>query len=159
MPDVADFAALFSSLQVITNLTKFMIDARDASVIRAKAIELQREIIATQQGAIAANLSHSAMLDRVRQLEKEVADLKAWDAEREKYKLTKMSQCTDVLGYALKEQRDPTEPVHFLCANCFEGRIKSILQREKRFGRNEVLFCPRCRTELFTQGHPTYKPN
>lgn len=77
MPDAADFAAMFTSLKAVTDLTKFFIDARDASVIRTKAIELQREIIATQQSAMAANLAHTATLRRIGELEKEVIDLKA----------------------------------------------------------------------------------
>lgn len=157
MPDVADFAALFSSLQTITNLAKLLIDARDASVIRAKAIELQREIIATQQGALAAQAAQSTLLKRVSELEKEVTDLKAWDAEKQKYQLMdvrpKGAPGGSALAYALKEEAGSPEPMHLLCAHCYQEGRKSILQEETRYpGRIDVLFCQACGAEISRTG-------
>lgn len=113
MPDAADFAAMFTSLRAVTDLTKFFIDARDSSVIRTKAIELQREIIATQQSAMAANLAHTATLRRLGELEKEVIDLKAWDAEKEKYHLISVKRVPAgqraPVAYGLKEPAGVSE--------------------------------------------------
>ena len=159
MPDAADFAALFTSLKAVTDLTKFFIDAHDAGVVRTKAIELQREIIATQQGAIAANLAHTATLHRIGELEKEVADLKAWDAEKEKYQLVPVKLVSPgqhaPLAYAPKEQT--AEPLHLLCPTCFEDRIKSILQTETRSPPlAEVLVCFPMRYRYLRDGTPLF---
>ena len=157
MPDAADFGALFGSLKVITDLAKLMIDARDASVIRAKAIELQREIIAAQSCALAAQTDQLALLERKRELEKEVADLKAWEAEKEKYELANVRPQNHPSGtafaYALKEAAGATEPKHFLCANCYQQGQKSILQREHRMpGALDIMFCQRCGGEINLTG-------
>lgn len=152
MPDVADFAALFSSLKAITDLAKLLIDARDAGVVRAKAIELQHEIIATQQGALAAQAEHSVLLKQVSDLEKKVAELKAWDAEKQKYELKAVGY-RGGLAYALKQGVDTTEPEHFLCTNCHQEGNKSILQKEMRVPNlTEVLVCPRCIAEVYLTG-------
>jgi hypothetical protein len=90
MPDIADFAAAISSLKAAFEIAKTLVNARDAGVVRSKVIELQREILAAQASAVSAQSGQLAMLDRVRDLEKEVADLKAWDAEKEKYQLTEL---------------------------------------------------------------------
>lgn len=157
MPDAADFAAMFTSLRAVTDLTKFFIDARDASVIRTKAIELQREIIATKQSAMAANLAHTATLRRLGELEKEVIDLKAWDAEKEKYHLISVKRVPAgqraPVAYGLKEPAGVSEADHLLCANCFQDRIKSILQIEQRVPNlAEVLVCHRCGADIYVDG-------
>jgi len=155
MVDVADFSAMFTSLRAVVDLTKLIVNAHDAAIRREKGFELQDQIIAAPDRIIAVQTAHTALIGRVGELEKEVADLRAWDAEKQKYKLTKLSQWTDVLGYMLKEQASAGEPAHFLCANCFEDRVKSILQPEDRMvPYAAVLFCPRCGTELYTRGRP-----
>lgn len=153
MPDVADFAALFSSLKAITDLAKLLIDARDAGVIRAKAIELQREIIATQQAAIAVQAEHFLSLKRVGELEKKVADLKTWNTEKEKYQLAKPSPHSDVFAYVLKDDSGTSEPRHYICPKCYEDQIKSILQKEIHISRAHVLACARCRTDIYLIGY------
>ena len=90
MPDAADFAAMFTSFKAITDIAKSLIDAHDATIRREKSIELQREIIAAQQGALTAQTAQSSLLKRVGELEIEVADLKAWDTEKEKYQLIEL---------------------------------------------------------------------
>jgi hypothetical protein len=157
MPDAADFGALFGSLKAITDLAKLMIDARDASVVRAKANELQREIIAAQSSALAAQTGQLALLERKRELEKEVADLKTWEAEKKKYELTNVRPQNDPTGaafaYALKEAASSTEPKHFLCANCYQQGYKSILQQEHRVpGAVDIMFCQRCSAEINLTG-------
>jgi hypothetical protein len=149
MPDAADFAALFSSLKAITELTKLLIDARDATVVRAKAIELQREIITAQSSTLMAQASQFALLDRVRNLEKEVTDLKAWDAEKEKYELKDLRpspvfERSGALAYALKKDAGSSEPFHLLCAKCYQDGRKSILQQEVRPGFIEIMYCQSC---------------
>lgn len=154
MPDVADFAAAIGSLKAAFEIAKTLVDARDAAVFRSKIGEFQREILAAQSSAISAQQAQATMLENVRQLKEEVAELKAWDAEKQKYKLTKLSPHADVFGYTLKEQSDPLEPQHSLCATCFQDHIKSVLQVETRMPLAKVLVCPRCGTDLYLTGHP-----
>src|SRR5258708_27990164 len=107
MPDAADFAAMFTSFKAITDIAKSLIDAHDATIRREKSIELQREINAAQQGALTAQTAQSSLLKRVGELEIEVADLKAWDTEKEKYQLIELRKNVarghgGALAYALK---------------------------------------------------------
>src|ERR1700691_5304381 len=145
MPDAADFTALFTSLKAITDLAKLLIDSRDAGVVRAKAIELQREIIAAQASTLTAQASQFALLDRVRELEKQVTDLKAWEAEKQKYELKDLrpSPFPDRSGapaYALKKDAGTPEPFHLICPNCYQDGRKSILQQEERAEFIEIMY-------------------
>jgi hypothetical protein len=155
--DIADFGAMLTSLKALADIAKFMIDARDASVIRAKAAEWQREVIATQSGTLTAQAAQFALLKRVDELEKEMADLKAWDVEKQKYELKNVRK-PNVFGgaafaYALKEETSLGEPAHFICPDCYEERRKSILQHVfHHYGRTDTLSCNRCHLEINLTG-------
>lgn len=165
MIDVADFGAMVTSLRAVADLAKLVVDAHDAGVRREKSIELQRQIVTALESAVAAQVAQSALLKRVNELEKTVADLEAWDAEKQKYELVKLKQYVSTehagaFAYALKEGVSPSEPKHFICPNCYEQRHKSILQPVMLdLGKVQILFCPRCRTEINLTGisYPTAK--
>jgi hypothetical protein len=157
--DIGSIAGVASSLKTAGDIAKAMIGLRDAATVQAKVIELQGVILAAQGSALTAQSDQMAMLERVRDLEAEVARLKAWDAEKQRYELKDMGRGT--LAYALKAEAKGTGPDHSLCAQCYEEGVKSILQAEIRFpGRCHVLACHRCGSALYTtgaweKGHPS----
>lgn len=53
MVAAADFGAMFASLRAIVDLSKLILDAHDTSLRQEKSIELQRQIIAAQESAMA----------------------------------------------------------------------------------------------------------
>jgi hypothetical protein len=55
--------------------------------------------------------------------------------------------------YALKADEAGDAPLHWICPQCYEDAKRSILQPETRFpGRNQVLVCNRCETDIITSG-------
>ncbi len=157
MPDAADYAAMFTSLKAITDLAKFFIDARDTSVVRVKAIELQREIMTAQQGALTAQLAQSALLKQVNELEAQVANLKAWDTEKQKYQLTQVrpqgAPGGSAFVYALNKNVSSTEPDHSICPNCYEDGKKSVLQSVSlQIGHVVIVCCHRCNLKINLTG-------
>src|SRR3954447_21958347 len=124
--DFGSMSALASSLKMAADMTKAMIGIRDATMIQGKILELQGIILSAQSDALSAQSDQFALLDRVRHLEKEVADMKAWDAAKEGYALEEVS--TGAFAYVLKPEAGGAEPRHWLCAACYGNRKKSILQ-------------------------------
>lgn len=148
---------MIQSLNAVTQISKALLGIRDAALIREKVIELSGEVISAQSGALAAQADQFALLERIRQLEKQIADFEAWDAEAETYQLTDLRGKSDprgsILAYAPKEGTHTSEPAHFLCAKCYHERHKSILQHETRDpGRCKVLVCHRCGSDLYLEG-------
>ena len=155
MTDALAIAGMLQSFRAITDLGKALLSMRDAALIREKVIELNGEILSAQQSAFAAQADQFALRDRIRELEKEIADSKAWDAEKEKYELAKPSPYSDVFAYVLKEDSGTSEPRHYICPTCYEDRIKSILQKETRIPLAEVLVCARCCADIYISGEPS----
>ena len=117
-------------------------DINDAAIRNAAVIELQEKILAARE-------QQSALAERVGDLEAQVAEFEAWDAEKQRYELKEFK--SGQFAYPLKAEVAGGEPAHMLCANCYSKNQKSILQTEVRDpGRHEVTFCQNCGNELFS---------
>jgi hypothetical protein len=145
------------SLKAIAEIGKALLNIRDAALIREKVIELNGEIISAQSGALTAQSAQSALLEQIRQLETHVAELEAWNAEAETYKLADVAKygLTGKFAYAPKEGTHASEPPHLICAQCYQGKHKSILQAQVLYpGHCETLICLNCESIIYLSGDP-----
>jgi hypothetical protein len=110
MPDMSLIMGAVSSLKLAQDMTKTLVSIRDFSKLNETVIELQRVILAAQSDALAAQSDQFSMLERVRDLETEIARLKAWDGEKGKYKLQDIGH--GAFAYVRKEDAHPPEPSH-----------------------------------------------
>ncbi len=123
---LAAMASASGALKSASEITKTLLETKDSAVVRAKVIELNGQIITAQTSTLAAQTSQFELLEKVRSLEKEVADLEAWDTEKRRYNLTAVGQIG--FAYALKGSMSQGEPPHWLCTGCYTQSKKSILQ-------------------------------
>lgn len=137
--EIVTGVGLFKSM---LDMAKGLKDINDAAVRNAAVIELQEKILAARE-------AQSTLAEQVRDLEAEVARLKAWDREKERYELQQRSpNCPGALAYRVKESERGAEPVHWLCPTCYEDGRKSILQEHEGARRSINAACPRCKTTL-----------
>ena len=149
MSEFQAVAATLASLNTAGNIVKAFLDVRGAIQEQGKIFELQRVILAAHQSALSAQEPQSALLQRIRDLEKQIADFETWEREKPRYQMMDVNPSRgSVIVYALKEEAKGTEPIHLLCAKCFQHRIKSPLQSSPKTDRGQrVHFCPECKTE------------
>ncbi len=81
---VAEVFAGLGALKTAFDIAKGLKDIDDATRRNAAVIELQEKILAAQQ-------SQSSLIETARELEKEVVQLKAWEADKQRYELTAQS--------------------------------------------------------------------
>lgn len=143
MIDVGSMAALAGSLKTAGDIAQTLVGIRDARVIQEKVIDLNREIIAAQSSAITTQAQHAALAQQVRDLTARIAELEAWERERLRYQLTDHGGGT--YTYALKAGMEDGEPFHRICAHCYQGRRKSLLQSHGTIvGGQEKVACHAC---------------
>ena len=141
---VAEIFGSPSAFKAMFDMAKALKDIDNATTRNRAVIELQEQILSAQH-------SQSALIERVRELEEQVANFEKWEAEKEKYHLVEIR--TGAVAFSLKDQTNPPSAPHYLCANCFEDRRKSILQETLRFpGRAHVLECHRCGSDIYRIG-------
>ena len=66
-----------------------------------KVGEINSKLIVAQNGIFAVNEERSALVQRVSALEKELASLKAWEAEKQRYVLVEIA--LGVVAYAIRD--------------------------------------------------------
>jgi hypothetical protein len=141
---VAEVFAGLGAIKTAFDIAKGLKDIDDAARRNAAVIELQEKILTAQQ-------AQSTLIEHVRELEKEVADLKAWDADKQRYQLKSIR--AGVTVYALKPGMENGEELHYLCTNCYQHGHKSILQEEHLdVGRVVMHVCHRCGSEYIEHG-------
>ena len=74
-----------SPLNAASQAVQKLIETRDLVKFGDTFRELLAEIIAAQQGALAANLREAALLERIGNLEKEVTRFETWEREKQRY--------------------------------------------------------------------------
>jgi ribosomal protein S27E len=87
----------------------------------------------------------AALAKRVGELEKEIAELKDWKREAERYQLTEIAP--SIMARTLKSGMENGETPHKLCADCFEDNKKSFLYPGP-YGTDILFRCNRCGSTL-----------
>ena len=149
MNEIQAIAATLASLKTAGDMAKAFLDLQGAIKEQGKIFELNRIILSATQSALDAQATQSALLERIRSLEKQISDFETWEREKERYNMKDVNPARgSVFAYALKPDSAGTEPVHLLCAKCFQHRLKSMLQGSPKIEKGQrIHFCPECKTE------------
>ncbi len=145
--DLSPFQGTISGLKLAGDIAKTLFELKSLSDVQAKVVELQSAILSAQNSALAANAQQTAMIEEIRHLREEIARVKAWEQEKQRYKL--ICPWPGIVLYALKESCSAAEPPHWICTKCYEERRKSILNPQKKTD-DFVLICPACKAEYLT---------
>ena len=132
---VAEVFAGLSAIKTAFDIAKGLKDIDDATRRNAAVIELQEKILVAQQ-------QQATLIETVSNLEKEVADLKTWNSEKERYELK--SVYIGSFAYLSKPDAQNAEPPHWLCAACYNNDKKSLLQDHGRDPHDHMTSLYRC---------------
>ena len=125
MNDISAIAGLTTSLRTAVEIMKAMNDISDINLIPTKIFELTREIMSAQACALAVQSEQFDLLQSKRDLEEEIVRLKAWSTEKYRYELKNVAP--GAVAYVVKAKMQGSEPVHWICANCFQSGKKRFL--------------------------------
>jgi Zn finger protein HypA/HybF involved in hydrogenase expression len=139
----AEVFAGISALKTAFDLAKGLKDIDDAARRNAAVIDLQEKILAAQA-------AQAALVEKVSNLEKEVASFETWETEKKRYELKDLKK--GFFAYILRQDMEAGEPPHALCTNCYSRGFKSILHlNEPRDLRDRTWDCPACKTSVRNQ--------
>jgi len=144
--DVTLIQSTITGLKLAGDIAKSFLELKSIADVQGKVIELQSAILSAQSSALAANSDQSAMAEEIRALKKEIAEVKAWEAEKQRYALKALEP--SIFTYALKHASANGEPPHWLCANCHNKGIKSILQFFYEVNGVNSHICHCCKSEI-----------
>lgn len=143
---IAEIGAGISSLKAALDIAKGLNAAAGTAAVNDAKIALQSTILEAQSNLLAAQEAQSANLKRIDELEAEIVKLGTWEGEKQRYQLEEFP--TGAFAYVLKEGDAAGEPMHRLCARCFNEGHKSILQTYSRRNGMDVADCPLCKSRF-----------
>jgi len=125
MDDISAFAGLITSLRSAVEITKAIMGIGDTNTLQTKMLDLTKEIMSAQSCALATESAQLELSQSKRELEGELAKLKAWNMEKYRYELQNVG--SGAVAYVLKQSMRGSEPIHWICANCFQIGKKRFL--------------------------------
>ena len=121
------------------------LDVKHAENLNRAIMDLQNAVLDAQNDALVAQQEQFRQATRIIGLEQMIAEFENWETEKARYKLVDVGSAGGVFVFLLRPEASyEDEPPHFICPNCYQKRIKSILQRSIRPMRG--TFCPECNT-------------
>ena len=145
---MTDVMAIGGAIAAVKNVVDLVGKLGDGvSKERPEAIsQLYSSVLDIQHQLLTALSRESELLSRCRALEEQIAHAKDWQVETTRYVLRSVD------GGVVRQQKAnhaSGDAPHWLCANCFEVKQKSYLQKDPKIvdGRH-VWTCPRCSTAV-----------
>jgi hypothetical protein len=142
---ITEITTLFASTRAAYNIAKG-IGSLHVQVERDKAIsELLQILLSAQDDSLSMREKYQSLIEEKNNIAKQLMEFKSWDKIVSQYSLTKLQFGSIV--YSPNQSHPNPNPLHWLCANCFNSKIKSILQ-PKEMGHPRPLYCPVCNSVI-----------
>jgi len=154
--DMSLIQGTITGLKTASDIAKSFLELKSIADVQTKVIELQSAILSAQSSALAANSDQAAMVEQIRTLKEEIASVKAWETQKQRYKL--VTPWSAGVAYALKQSMSDSEPPHLLCTNCYENGRKSILNPISDSNAFISYVCPVCKSQIPTGYRGSPKP-
>lgn len=143
MPDLIAIAQGLNAVKAIADITKVMSGLRDSAKFLDKTVELTQKTLDVQISLTAALSEQSTLVQTINDLEKENTQLKAWDADKDHYRMEKLPP--GIIIYTLKQESSrPGEIIHSICPTCYgNGKNFPLHEGEANHGQYD-LTCHSC---------------
>jgi hypothetical protein len=138
-----DPLSAISGLAALAKTVGDIANSNDSAQRNALLIEFQKALIQTQGITASEQVKNASLVARIQDLEHEIARLRDWGAERERYELKEVA--AGLFARIDRGYEGNFQSAHKYCATCFEQGIKSPLQQQPiEIGRKLSLSCYRC---------------
>jgi hypothetical protein len=108
--DMTLIQSTISGLKTAEDIANSLMELKSIFDVQAKVIKLQRTILSVQSSALSVNADQVSMVEEIRSLKEEFARIKAWETQKQRYKLVKL--WSPGVAYTLKESMSDSEPPH-----------------------------------------------
>jgi hypothetical protein len=148
----AEIVAAVQSTKSLAELIKAAHSLSNYSELLTAVTTVQMKLTDAIASELASQEKQAALAERVRELEKQIAEIEDWKSQMQRYALFQFP--TGALAHALKPGLENGEPVHYLCTSCVDKKQKSTLQPHGRY-----LRCTVCKIDIATHEHEPIQTN
>lgn len=151
MVDMTAISGMMAAMKNMLDVGNAIVDAKGDIDRMGLVFEFQTKLLAVNTAALDAQTEQIRLQERIRELEKRIGELESWEKERERYDIKQVAN--GGFAYIMKDPQEGETEI-FLCANCFDRKEKSILQRTPiqpgGWGNGDTLYqCSRCKSKIY----------
>lgn len=151
---IAELTQSFALLKTASDLVKGFNSMQKEIAVGDIKIELNNIILALQANTSSLNEKYNSLVYRKDELEKEIANLKDFKSQKDKYVLSEIT--TGVIAYIPKDEKDRVSSNHWFCQNCLDNsQTFCIYQVKGKHSMDIDYHCPACKNQ-FTTKNPDY---
>ena len=144
-----EIATLISSIKTAIDITKSISNlVKNNSPLDDKTRELTHTIIDTQGQILSMYAEYQKVLQSNHDISQKLMEFENWEKEKIKYKLVEIGK--GVVVYKFDPIQDPSIPEYYICKNCYNNKIASILDPIYIHDDDSRYVCPRCKAEFST---------
>ena len=122
-----EISSLLTGLAAIGKFGSDMASASDTAKRQALLVEFQKGLIDAYGVATSLQVAQLSLAQRNRDLEEQIVNFEDWKTKATQYSLKAVGAHKNVFVYAYTPTVQTADPRHWICANCFENRKRSIL--------------------------------
>ena len=109
-------------------------------------IDLRATLLDVQAEALESQRVQARQEDRIRELERQIAEYDNWEREKSRYELASVGRS---YLYILKQTYlVDAEPRHYICPHCYQDRRKAILFYDRGIRNSAQAVCGVCDTRF-----------
>ena len=138
----SEIVAAITSTRAAIEIVKATRSLANYSELLAAVTTVQEKLTDAIASELVAQEKQAQLLERVRELEKQLAEVEGWESEAQRYQLIEFPE-TKALAYKVKPGMEQGELLHYLCTSCFDKKQKSTLQPNGR-----LLRCQLCKGSI-----------
>jgi hypothetical protein len=146
-----ELTSLITGIKAAIDLATTVKTLADDTELKDKTVELYNVIITLQSNIVTVQAENSSLLQKNHSLSQEAMDIITWKEEKSKYSLHEI--CPQVFVYASNPNNTDSEPSHWLCTQCFEQGVKSILQLKNKTDSGSFYICHNCASQICDYSH------
>lgn len=149
---IPEITALFSSIKTAHDLVKSLCSLKVEKETAKVLMDTLKVLLSVQSDAYSVLAKCDELVKTKETLEKKIAECDQWTQTESQYKLEEIHR--GLFVYTPKHQDEHHQPNHWLCANCWQERKKSILQAEYHHDTAAAYTCQRCKAKIAIQFKP-----
>lgn len=140
---IAEIGSLITSSKAAYDIAKG-ISSLKSEVDRNESISKILEVLlSVQTNALSVNAIAQELQEEKYALTQKIMEFEKWSETERQYDLKEIAP--GIFVYFYKKGNEPTEPIHWLCTNCWKDKIKSIIRLEFDTSGIRGYVCPNCK--------------
>jgi len=154
---IAEISSLISSSKAAYDIAKG-VNALKSEVDRSESISKILEVLLTvQTQALSVNAIAQKLQEEKYELTKKMMEHENWSKIELQYELKEIT--SDIFVYIYKKSEESTEPIHWLCTNCYKDKIKSIIRLASEGSGSKKYVCHHCKNEFYIRHGSSGSPS